>query len=197
MTRDVGEEAKAGLPPDSCHLLSIFKGQHDRRCQSDSWGLTLSSDIRASVMWTHGLGPTWEISERRVNRSEALAKRQAVWSPLPRPPPHLSLQMPHADLPGPLLLPVTYFLLNTIRQALGQRHHIFISSCTCHLCSRLKAWSQRPVIKSWLRHLPSRVTLEKFTCLWGKQSLLKNVAIWIHWENVREVPGFWSILGKW
>lgn len=33
MARSVRGEAKAGLPADTCHLLGIFKRQHDRRCQ--------------------------------------------------------------------------------------------------------------------------------------------------------------------
>ena len=35
MAHNVRGEAKAGLPPDACHLLSIFKRQHDRRCQPE------------------------------------------------------------------------------------------------------------------------------------------------------------------
>lgn len=98
------------------------------------WGLTLSSDMRASVMWTHRLRATWEINKRSVNGSEALVKQKAVWPPLPWPPSRLSYQKPSTDLSGSLIftknhssstwpgLPYTHILIYLPPYTLGQKH---------------------------------------------------------------------------
>lgn len=81
-TRCEGERPEQP-PPDSCHLLSVFKRQHDRGARLNSWELTLSSDMRPSVMMDTQVRPNMGNQQEEHQWARSLAKQKAGGLPFP------------------------------------------------------------------------------------------------------------------
>lgn len=130
------------MPPDSCHSLSIFKRQRDRRCQAELSRADLELGHESICHDGHRLDPTWEISKRSISGPEAWLSRKLAASPflsvLPSPIPNVKYRSTKA-----LLLPDIYFSLNTICQDKARGTIYLLSRLTATLYCRLKAWHQR------------------------------------------------------